>query len=213
MKLILLGPPGAGKGTQAEILTKKLGIPSISTGDILREAVKQGTPVGLQAKSYMDAGALVPDDVIVGVFKERIAKDDCKPGYILDGVPRTLAQAEALDKMGIVIDVALSLDIPDDEIVERLGGRRYCPGCGATFHVLTRKPQTEGVCDTCGAALIVRKDDEPDTILNRLKTYHAQTEPLKAYYRAQDKLKTIAGLHEIEETTAAICKVLNIADD
>jgi adenylate kinase len=213
MKLILLGPPGAGKGTQAVILTKRLGIPSISTGDILREAVKQGTPVGLQAKSYMDAGALVPDDVIVGVFKERIAKDDCKPGYILDGVPRTIAQAEALDKMGIVIDVVLSLDIPDEEIVERLGGRRYCPACGATFHVTSMKPRKEGVCDTCGAALIVRKDDEPETILNRLHTYHEQTEPLKAYYTAQGKLKTITGLHEIEETTAAIYKVLDIEND
>jgi len=210
MRLILLGPPGAGKGTQAEVLVKKLGVPQISTGDILRSAVKNGTPVGLKAKAYMDAGDLVPDDVIIGVVKERLTADDCKNGYIFDGMPRTIAQAEALDTQGVVIDVVLSIEVPDDVIVERLGGRRTCPDCGVIYHIITKKPAQEGICDACGAALIVRKDDEAETILNRLQTYHKETAPLIGYYKAQGKLKSAGGAFGIAEQTAEVFKVLGV---
>jgi len=211
VNLILIGPPGAGKGTQADVLSKKLNIPQISTGDILREAVKRGTPVGLKAKSFMDAGALVPDDIIIGVIVERLERDDCDKGYILDGVPRTIAQAEALDARDIVIDFALSIEVPDEVIIERLGGRRVCPACGATFHVLSNPPKKEGICDACGAALIIRKDDDPETIRNRLLTFHKETAPLVEYYDAQGKLKRVAGDISVAETTAYISEMLGIS--
>jgi len=210
VRLILLGPPGAGKGTQAEVLIKKLGVPQISTGDILRSAVKQGTPVGLKAKAYMDSGDLVPDDVIIGVVKERLAGQDCRNGYIFDGMPRTIAQAEALDKQEVIIDAVLSIEIPEEEVLNRLGGRRTCPECGMIFHITSKPPAVPGICDACGAALIIRKDDEPDTILNRLLTYHSQTEPLKEYYKSQGKLKTVDGVAGVSEITAAVLEVLGI---
>ena len=209
MRLILLGPPGAGKGTQAEILVEKLGVPQISTGDILRAAVKNGTPVGLKAKAYMDAGDLVPDDVIIGVVKERLAADDCKNGYIFDGMPRTIAQAEALDAQNVSIDTVLSIEVPDDVIIRRLSGRRTCPECGVIYHIDSKKPEKDGVCDVCGAALVIRKDDEAETIKNRLRTYHRETEPLVSYYKAQGKLKTVTGGDvTIAEQTAAVFKEL-----
>ena len=210
MKLILIGPPGAGKGTQADILSKKLDVPQVSTGDMLREAVKAGTPVGLKAKSFMDAGGLVPDDVIMGVITERLAAPDCKNGYILDGVPRTIAQAESLEKQGIIVDAALSIEVQDEEIIQRLGGRRVCPACGATFHITVNPPQEEGVCDACGVSLIIRKDDDPDTIRNRLLAFHKETEPLKDYYKAQGKLKMAASQARVEDTTALVFKELGI---
>jgi len=208
--LILLGPPGAGKGTQAESLVKKLGVPQISTGDILRSAVKNATPVGLKAKAYMDAGDLVPDDVIIGVVKERLCGKDCEAGYIFDGMPRTIAQAEALDAQGVVIDTVLSVEVPDEEILIRLGGRRTCPDCGMTYHVTTKPPSTPGVCDSCGAKLIIRKDDDSETILNRLRNYHKETAPLKEYYNAQGKLKTVDGVASVADITAAVFRTLGI---
>jgi len=210
MRLILLGPPGAGKGTQAEVLVDKLNVPQISTGDILRAAVKKGTPVGLQAKAFMDAGDLVPDDVIIGVLKERLTAEDCKNGYIFDGVPRTIAQAEAIDEQGVVIDTVLSIEVPDEVIITRLSGRRTCPICGMIFHIVTKKPAVEGICDACGAELIIRKDDEAETIINRLQTYHKETEPLINYYKAQGKLKEVGGDLGIEEQTAAVFNALGI---
>ena len=210
MKMVLLGPPGAGKGSQAEALMKKLGIPAISTGDILRDAVKRETPVGLEAKSFMDAGELVPDNVIIGIIIDRLSKPDCKDGFILDGVPRTAVQAQALYEQGIDIDIALSIEISDDEIVERLGGRRTCPECNNTYHIISNPPKKDGVCDNCGAALVIRKDDDKETIRNRLQTYHNETEPLKEYYNKRGKLKTVNNVPGIAETTAAIFKTLGI---
>ncbi len=210
MKLILLGAPGAGKGTQADILSKLLGIPTISTGNILRAAVKNGTPVGLKAKEYMDAGALVPDEVIIGIIAERLSEQDCKNGYILDGVPRTIPQAEAMEKGGIDIDCALSIEVADEVIVERMSGRRTCPECGASFHIASNPPKKEGVCDVCGAALTIRKDDAPETVKARLATYHKETEPLKAFYEARGKLRSVDNQPTIEATTAAIRKTLGI---
>jgi adenylate kinase len=209
MKLILLGAPGAGKGTQAEIISKKLNIPTISTGNILRAAVKNGTPVGLKAKEYMDAGALVPDEVIIGVITERLAEDDCKAGYILDGVPRTIAQAEALEKEGIQFDCVLSLEVSDAEVEQRMTGRRTCVACGATYHVVANPPKQEGVCDLCGKELTRRKDDEPETVKSRLATYHAETEPLKGFYEARGVLKTVENKGSIDATNAAIMEILN----
>ena len=210
MKIIMLGAPGAGKGTQAEIVSQKLGIPTISTGNILRAAIKAGTPVGLAAKSFMDAGKLVPDDVIIGILAEALQGPECAKGYILDGVPRTIPQAQAMEEQGIDIDVALELDVPDQTIVERMGGRRVCPTCGATYHVVNAPPKQEGVCDKCGAALIVRPDDAPQTVQDRLRTYHEQTEPLIAFYRERGKLKTVENRPSIEENTAEIMKALGI---
>ena len=210
MKLILLGPPGAGKGTQAEILTKKLDIPQISTGDILRDAVKRGTPVGLKAKAIMDAGELVPDDVIIGIVMDRITREDCKNGYILDGMPRTIAQAEALDEQGVVIDAVLSIEVPDEEILIRLGGRRVCPDCGVSYHIESNPPAKDDICDSCSAALIIRKDDEQETIKNRLRAYHKETEPLKEYYKAQGKLSSVRSAALVADTTAAVQKALGI---
>ena len=208
MKLILLGAPGAGKGTQAEIISQKLGIPTISTGNILRAAVKNGTPVGLKAKEYMEAGKLVPDEVIIGIIQERLAEADCANGYILDGVPRTIAQAEALDKAGIHFDVVLSLEIADSVIAARMTGRRTCHGCGATYHIVAAPPKTEGVCDKCGGALEQRKDDQPETVKHRLEVYHQETEPLKDYYQAKGLLQNVPDLGGIEATNEAIMKLL-----
>ena len=210
MKLILLGAPGAGKGTQAEILSKKLGIPTISTGNILRAAIKNGTPVGLKAKSYVESGALVPDDVIIGIMAERLAEGDCAKGYILDGMPRTIPQAEALEAAGVGIDCALSIEIADETIIERMSGRRTCTSCGATYHVVSAPPKTEGVCDNCGAELTIRKDDAPETVKSRLEVYHKETEPLKAFYEARGKLKSVENQPTIEATTAEIEKALGI---
>lgn len=210
MKLVLLGAPGAGKGTQAEILCKKLNIPTVSTGNILRAAVANGTPVGLKAKEYMDKGALVPDDVIIGVIKERLAEPDCKNGFILDGVPRTIPQAQALEDGGVHIDCALSIEIADETIIERMSGRRTCPACGASFHVVSNPPRKQGVCDACGGELTIRKDDAPKTVKARLVTYHRETEPLKDFYAKRGVLKTVDNRPSIEATTQAICETLGI---
>jgi len=208
MKLILLGAPGAGKGTQAEILSEKLHIPTISTGNMLRAAIQNGTPVGLQAKSFMDAGKLVPDEVIIGIVAERVAQADCAGGYILDGVPRTIGQAEALDQAGIVFDRVLSIEISDREIEDRMSGRRVCAKCGAPYHVVARPPKQEGVCDSCGGALQQREDDRPETVRRRLEVYHKETEPLKDYYQAKGVLRTVDNQKTIEATTEAMMEAL-----
>lgn len=208
MNIILLGPPGAGKGTQAEILKEKLSIPSISTGNILREAVKNGTDLGKKAKEYMDKGDLVPDSLIVGILKERLSEPDCKNGFILDGVPRTLAQAEALEQMGIPIDTVIEIEADDDTIVRRLSGRRVCAKCGATYHMETKPPKKEGVCDVCGGELTQRKDDQAETVKDRLRVYHEQTEPLSAFYDRQGKLVRVKGQNSIDETTAMVLAAL-----
>ena len=210
MKLILLGPPGAGKGTQAEILNKKLGIPTISTGNILRAAVKNGTPVGLKAKEYMDAGKLVPDEVIIGVISERLAEADCQNGFILDGVPRTIPQAEALEKAGISFDAVVSIEISDEEIVERMAGRRVCTACGAPYHVKNMPPKVEGVCDACGGTLEARADDKPEVVRDRLQVYHKETAPLKDFYAARNLLKTVDNQPTVAETTTAILNALGL---
>ena len=212
MKLILLGPPGAGKGTQAEILSRDLHIPTISTGNILRAAVKAGTPIGLKAKSYMDAGKLVPDEVIIGIIQERLAEADCANGFILDGVPRTIAQAEALEAHGIVFDHVRSLEISDEAIVERMDGRRVCGHCGTPFHLSSNPPKQAGVCDLCGGELIERDDDKPETVRARLEVYHQETEPLKEFYSKRGTLSAVPGdLGTIEDTTRAIKQVLEAA--
>lgn len=201
MNLILLGAPGAGKGTQAEIICKELGIPTISTGNMLRAAVKAGTEYGLKAKAAMDSGALVSDDIVIGILKDRIKEPDAQNGFILDGFPRTVPQAEALDAMGVKIDKVLEIYVPDEKITKRLSGRRVCLDCGATYHVDFKAPKQEGICDVCGHELVIRKDDEPETVLGRLKTYHEQTEPLKEYYAKQGKLTTVEGQEAVEDTT------------
>ena len=208
MKLIMLGAPGAGKGTQAAILSQRLGIPTISTGNILRAAVKNGTPVGLQAKSYMDAGKLVPDEVIIGIIAERLAEDDCQGGFILDGVPRTIAQAEALEQAGVKFDCVLDIEVPDQEIMRRMTGRRACTACGATYHVEAAPPKAEGVCDACGGALVQLDDDKPETVQSRLTVYHAQTEPLKDFYAQRGVLKTVKNQPTIEATAKAVADTL-----
>ena len=210
MKLILLGAPGAGKGTQAEILSKRWGIPTISTGNILRAAMKAGTEVGLKAKSYVESGKLVPDDVIIGIIRERLAEPDCAKGYILDGVPRTIPQAQTMEDMGVQIDCALSIEVEDEVIVRRMSGRRTCKDCSATFHVENNPPKVEGKCDFCGGELTIRADDAPETVKNRLLTYHRDTEPLKAFYAERGKLRTVDNQPSIEATTAAIRKTLEI---
>ena len=208
MNLILLGAPGAGKGTQAEVICNHLSIPAISTGNIIREALSKGTEMGLKAKSFIDAGQLVPDDVVIGIIKERLAKDDCKNGFVLDGFPRTIPQAEALDNMGIVIDKVIDIEVPDEKIVTRMSGRRVCSKCGASFHLEHRKPAKEGICDVCGGELIQRKDDHPDTVLDRLKVYHEQTEPLKGYYEKAGLLTRVEGQEDVADTTALTLKAL-----
>lgn len=210
MKLILLGAPGAGKGTQADILSRKCNIPTISTGNILRAAMKEGTPVGLKAKEYVDNGKLVPDDVIIGIVRERLAKDDCKNGWILDGMPRTIPQAHALENCGIEIDTALSIEISDETIIERMAGRRTCKDCGATFHVVSNPPKVEGKCDNCGGELTIRKDDAPETVRQRLAVYHKETEPLKDFYAKRGKLKTVNNQPTLEQTTTEVLKVLGL---
>lgn len=210
MRLILLGAPGAGKGTQAEILSKLLDIPTISTGNILRAAMKAGTEVGLKAKSYVESGRLVPDDVIIGIIQERLAEPDCAKGYILDGVPRTIPQAQTMEDMGVQIDCALSIEVEDEVIVRRMSGRRTCKDCSATFHVENNPSKVEGKCDFCGGELTIRADDAPETVKNRLLTYHRDTEPLKAFYAERAKLRTVDNQPSIEATTAAIRKTLEI---
>ena len=209
MKLILLRAPGAGKGTQAEIISEKYNIPTISTGNIIRAALKNGTEMGLKAKAYIDSGRLVPDDVVIGIIKERLAQDDCNGGFILDGFPRTIPQAEALDNMNIAVDAALSIEVADREIVKRMSGRRVCEKCGASYHIEFKKPKTEGVCDACGGALVIRKDDEPDTVHDRLDIYHKQTEPLKNYYKESGKLITVQGQKGVEDTTRLVLAALS----
>ena len=191
MKLILLGAPGAGKGTQAEILCKRLGIPSISTGNILRAAIKEGTPTGIQAKSYIDAGQLVPDEVIIGILNERIACSDCANGFILDGVPRTIAQAKAMEQAGIEIDAVIAIEISEDEILRRMSGRRVCEACGSSFNMEAIPPRVEGICDNCGGKLIQRQDDTPETVHKRLEVYHRETKPLVGYYAERGLLRTV----------------------
>ena len=208
MNVIFLGAPGAGKGTMAEVVTVKLGIPSISTGNILREAKAKGTPAGLAAKEYMDKGELVPDDVVIGVLKDRIAQDDCQKGFILDGFPRTVAQAEALDKMGVKIDKVIEIDIADEKIISRLVDRRVCTKCGASYHLKNKPTNVEGVCNLCGGKVEARVDDQPDVVLSRLKTYHEKTAPLKGYYEKKGILVTVNGENGIEATAKPILETL-----
>lgn len=208
MNLILLGAPGAGKGTQAEIVCDKLGIPSISTGNILRAAIKAGTAMGLRAKEAVEAGRLVSDEIIIGIVKERVAEDDCKNGFILDGVPRTVAQAQALEEMGVVIDKVVDIEVADQTILARLSGRRVCSACGASYHTEHKPSAKEGVCDRCGGALIIRKDDEPATVRERLTAYHEQTEPLVDFYRQRGKLVVVQGQERVEDTTRLLLAAL-----
>lgn len=201
MNLIFLGAPGAGKGTQAEVVCKELGIPAISTGNMLREAVKNGTPAGLAAKDCMDKGELVSDEIVIGILKDRIAQDDAKNGFILDGFPRTVSQAEALDKMGVNIDKVVEISVPDEAIIKRMSGRRVCEGCGNSYHIEFKPTKVEGICDACGAKVVQRVDDKPETVLSRLETYHEKTAPLKDFYAAKGKLVTVEGQESIADTS------------
>ena len=210
MKIILFGAPGAGKGTQAELICQRLAIPSVSTGNIIREAIRGGTELGKLAKNFTDNGKLVPDEVVIGMIKERLAEDDCKGGFILDGFPRTVPQAEALDAMGVEIDVVLSIEVNDDDIERRMSGRRSCPTCGATFHQQNNPPKQEGLCDKCGAGLVQRADDAAETVRARLAVYHEQTEPVKDYYKSKGKLREIDGTKTIEKTTEFAFAALGI---
>ena len=210
MKIIFLGAPGAGKGTQAEILAKKLEIPTISTGNIIREALKTGTEMGLKAKKFIEAGELVPDDVVIGIIKERLAKSDCQNGFILDGFPRTVPQAEALDSMGVSLDRVVSIEVPDDVIVERMSGRRVCAKCGATYHTVYN-PSADGVnCDKCKEELTIRRDDAPEVVLSRLEVYHSTTEPLKDFYAKCGTLKLVDGVGSVEEISCRTIEALEI---
>lgn len=204
MNMIFLGAPGAGKGTQAEVVCKELNIPAISTGNMLREAVKNGTEAGLAAKKFMDAGELVPDEVVIGILKDRIARDDAKNGFILDGFPRTVAQGEALEKMGVQIDKVIEIDVPDEAITARMSGRRVCEGCGNSYHIEYKPTKVEGICDACGAKVVQRIDDKPETVLARLKTYHEKTAPLKDYYQSRGKLVSVQGQNDIAETSKLV---------
>ena len=208
MKLILLGAPGAGKGTQAEKIVDKFGIPAISTGNILRAAVKDGTEMGLKAKSFMDAGQLVPDEVVIGIIKDRLKENDCENGFILDGFPRTIPQAQALEDAGIEIDKVVDIEVPDEKITKRMSGRRDCAKCANSYHLEYKKPQTDGVCDACGGELIQRKDDAPETVQARLVEYHEMTEPLKDFYQNLGKLVIVEGQEEVADTTALVFKAL-----
>ena len=208
MKIIFLGAPGAGKGTQAEIVSERLSIPTVSTGNIIRAALKDGTPMGLKARAFIEAGELVPDDVVIGIIQERLSEDDCANGFILDGFPRTIPQAEALDAMGIVIDKVIDIEVPDETIARRLSGRRVCKNCGCSYHIDYKKPSVEGVCDACGGELIQRSDDAPETVLERLAVYHEKTEPLKAFYEKQGKLFIVEGQEQVEDTTALTLRLL-----
>jgi len=208
MNVILLGAPGAGKGTQAAVLAKELSIPTISTGNILRAAVASGSELGKQAKACMESGALVSDEIIIGIIRDRLAEPDCANGYILDGVPRTIGQAEALEENGIKFDHVVSMEIADETIMERMSGRRVCPKCGATYHIVAVPPKKAGVCDECGSELITRKDDAPETVKSRLAVYHKETEPLKDFYKARGVLYPVEDQGSVEATSAAILKVL-----
>lgn len=208
MKLVLLGAPGAGKGTQATVLAKEYHIPHISTGHIIRNAIAEKTPVGLEAKGYIDRGELVPDGIVVEMVKERLKEDDCKSGYILDGFPRTISQAEIMDQMNILVDAVIEIAVDEDIIVDRLSGRRECQTCGATYHLMSKPPQKDGVCDECGNSLTQRADDVPETIKHRLRVYKEQTEPLKGYYEAKGNLLTVVGKDQISDTTEAIIKAI-----
>lgn len=201
MNLILLGAPGAGKGTQAEVICSKLSIPAISTGNMIRAALKSGSELGKKVQSYMDAGELVPDEVVIDIIRERLAEPDCADGFVLDGFPRTIAQAEALDKMGVKIDRVIDINVSDERIIARMSGRRVCEKCGASYHLLYKKPEQEGVCDACAGALVQRKDDHPDTVAQRLRVYHEQTQPLEEYYAKQNKLRVVEGQEEVADTT------------
>lgn len=208
MKLILFGPPGAGKGTQAEILKERFQIPAISTGNMIREAIQQGTELGKTAKAVIDRGELVADDIVVGIVKERLAQPDCQKGFILDGFPRTIPQAQALEDMNVGIDAAVEIVLSDDKIVARMSGRRTCPGCGASYHVMYNPPKAEDICDQCGGALTLRTDDKPETVLERLRVYHAQTAPLSDFYRQKGLLRTVEGMEELADTTANMLKAV-----
>ena len=208
MNLILMGAPGAGKGTQSAKISEKWNIPAVSTGDMLRAAVKEGTALGVTAKSYMDAGQLVPDEVVIGIIKDYLSSDKCSNGFILDGFPRSIPQAKALDEMGVKIDAALSIEVPDELIVERMSGRRICSNCGASYHVVYNPPKTADVCDACAASLYTRADDAAETVLNRLGNYHQTTEPLKGYYSQQGLLICVDGCQPVEDTTALIMNAL-----
>lgn len=208
INIIMLGAPGAGKGTQAEVISAKLGIPAVSTGDIIRAALKSGSELGQEMKKYMDEGQLVPDQIVIDLLRERIAKDDCQNGFILDGFPRTIPQAEALDGSGVEITKVIDIEVDDQVIIARLSGRRVCADCGATYHVTDKKSEVEGVCDKCGGALIQRTDDSSETIAKRLSVYHEQTEPLKSYYEKQGKLVVVCGQSSVEETTRLTLEAL-----
>jgi len=208
MKLIIMGAPGAGKGTQSAKIAEKWQIPAVSTGDMLRAAVKEGTEMGVTAKSYMDAGKLVPDEVVIGIIKDYLSSDKCENGFILDGFPRSIPQAEALDAMGVQIDAVLSIEVADEKIIERMSGRRICSSCGASYHVVYNPPKTADVCDACGASLYVRDDDAAETVINRLETYHRITEPLKDYYAKKGILVCVEGQEKVEDTTACVFNAL-----
>ncbi len=212
MKIIMLGAPGAGKGTQAKMIAEKYNVPHVSTGDIFRANIKNGTELGMEAKKYMDQGLLVPDELTVKILLDRVAKDDCKNGYVLDGFPRTIPQAEVLDKAlaGINdrIDFAINVDVPDENIIRRMGGRRACLNCGATYHIEHIPPRQEGICDTCGKELVLRDDDKPETVKNRLDVYHQQTQPLIDFYQAKGILKTVDGTVDMKDVFAAIVAIL-----
>lgn len=208
MNIIMLGAPGAGKGTQAAVLCEHFGIPTISTGNMIREALKNGTEMGLKAKSFMDEGKLVPDEVVIGIVKERLSADDCSKGFILDGFPRTIPQAEALDNMGVEIQYVINIDVADEKIINRMSGRRVCENCGKPYHLTNLPPKIEGVCDDCNGTLVQRKDDHPDTVLARLDIYHKETEPLVDYYKNQGKLVNVAGSDDVAATTEVILKAI-----
>jgi len=202
MNIIFFGPPGAGKGTQAEIISKELNIPTISTGAIIREAIKNGTEMGLAAKSAIQSGALVSDEIVIGIIKDRLAEPDCKNGFILDGFPRTIPQAIALEKLGVNIDVVISLEVADETIINRMSGRRVCGKCGATYHIVSNPSRDNKTCDKCGSELTMRKDDDPEVVKNRLVTYHKETEPLLEYYTKKGIVKTVVGQEKLEDTTS-----------
>lgn len=213
MKIIMLGAPGAGKGTQAKMIASKYSVPHISTGDIFRANIKNGTELGMEARKFMDQGLLVPDELTVRILLDRVAQEDCKNGYVLDGFPRTIPQAEVLDqaltKLGDRIDYAINVDVPDENIVRRMSGRRACISCGATFHIEHVPPKKEGICDTCGSELVLRDDDKPETVKNRLEVYHKQTHPLIEYYTAKGVLKTVDGTLPMEEVFSVITAILD----
>ncbi len=208
MNIIFLGAPGAGKGTQAEKVADAKSIPTVSTGNIIREALSNGTEMGIKAKTYIEAGNLVPDEVVIGIIQERLAEDDCKAGFILDGFPRTIPQAEALEEMGIQIDKVVDIEVPDEDIKERMSGRRVCPKCGSTYHLVTKKSKVDGICDRCGAELIQRKDDAPETVMDRLNVYHTQTEPLKDFYNKRGVLAVVDGVGSVSEIAERVTNAL-----